>query len=183
MASFFRSPLASRVLLWAGSLTLIAGIVVFMVVMLGGRGGGEEELTPIPAATPAAQPAKIDTEARVVAGKFILTAVARKDLAQSWKLVHPTMKQGFTLAQWKRGEIPVVPYPVANLKEARFKVDELTTNSVMLGVVLIPKPGAKVKAQEFDIGLKAVGKGSGRHWLVDYWMPKWSPAIPSNPVQ
>ena len=71
------------------------------------------------------------------------------------------MKQGFTLAQWKSGEIPVVPYPVANLKEARFKVDESTTNSLMLGVVLIPKPGAKEKAQEFDLGLKKVGNGIG----------------------
>ena len=70
------------------------------------------------------------------------------------------MKQGFTLAQWKRGEIPVTPYPVGNLKEARFKVDESTPNSLTLGVVLIPKPGAKVKAQEFDLELRRVGNGS-----------------------
>jgi hypothetical protein len=180
MASFFRSPLASRLLLWVGSLTLIAGIVVFMVVMF--DRGNEETVQPIPPAAPVQQGAKLDQEARVIAGKFILTAVARKNLAQSWKLVHPSMKQGFTLAQWKRGEIPVTPYPVGNLKEARFKVDESTPNSLLLGVVLIPKPGAKVKAQEFDLGLKRVGNGSGRHWVVDYWMPEWSPPIPANPV-
>jgi hypothetical protein len=179
MASFFRSPLASKLLLWVGSLTLIAGVVVFMVVFLGND--QEETVTPIPPATPVAQGATLDQEARTVAGKFILTAVARKNLAESWKLVHPSMKQGLTLAQWKRGEIPVVPYPVGNLKEARFKVDESTPKTLLIGVVLIPKAGAKVKAQEFDLGLKKVGTGTG-HWLVDYWMPKWSPAIPANPV-
>lgn len=182
MASFFRSPLASRLLLWVGSLTLIAGIVVFMVVMFDRGSDNEETVTPIPAAQPTSAGAKLDQDARVVAGKFILTAVARKNLAQSWKLVHPSMKQGFTLAQWKRGEIPVTPYPVGNLKEARFKVDESTPNSLTLGVVLIPKPGAKVKSQEFALGLRKVGNGSGRHWLVDYWMPEWSAPVPMNPV-
>jgi hypothetical protein len=180
MASFFRSPLASRILLWVGSLTLIAGIVFFMVRFL--DNADEETLPPIPAAPKPASNAKLDQDARVVAGKFILTAVARKNLAQSWKLVHPSLKQGFTLAQWKRGEIPVTPYPVASLKEARFKVDESTPNSITLGVVLVPKPGAKVRTQEFMLGLRKVGNGTGRHWLVDYWMPDWAPPVPMNPV-
>ena len=180
MASFFRSPLASRLLLWVGSLTLIAGIVFFMVRFL--DNADEETLPPIQQTQQTQPGAKLDQDARVVAGKFILTAVARKNLAQSWKLVHPSLRQGFTLAQWKRGEIPVTPYPVGSLKEARFKVDESTPNTLTLGVVLVPKPGAKVRAQEFALGMRRVGNGTGKHWLVDYWMPEWSPSIPMNPV-
>jgi hypothetical protein len=193
MAAFLRSPWASRLLFWAGGLTLIAGMIVFLVAVFGR--GNAEEATPF-RETPQqaqqqlqreAQPdftrARVDPKARVVAGKFILTAVARENLAESWKLVHPSLRQGLTLAQWKTGNIPVAPYPVHSLEQARFKVDESYPNQVLLEVALIPKKGAKIRPQVFDIGLRAVGKGARRHWLVDYWMPVWSPPVPANPAQ
>jgi hypothetical protein len=32
----------------------------------------------------------------------------------------------------------------------------------------------------FQLGLVARGKGAGRHWLVNYWMPRWTPPIPTD---
>ena len=126
-------------------------------------------------------PAVIDPGAREVAGKFILTAVARKNLASSWQLVHPTMKQGFTKAQWLKGDIPVQYFPVGKLEQVRFRVDEKMKDGVVLEVALVPNPGAGFDPMVFFLGLKKVGSGDHVRWLVDYWMPHWNPAVPKNP--
>ena len=32
----------------------------------------------------------------------------------------------------------------------------------------------------FQIGLVPIGAGAKKHWLVDYWMPRWTPPLPEN---
>lgn len=161
---------------------LIAGAIAFMVAVF----GGSDEKTPLPPAptqaAPQAAPAdKVERAARVAAGKFILTAVARKNLAESWAVTHPELKRGYTLAEWKRGDIPVIPFPVGAIDEARFKVDQVQKNEVLLQVALIPKPGAEEQATVFFIGLKAAGTGPERRWLVNYWMPNFNVPVPDDP--
>src|SRR5688572_11802245 len=108
-------PLRSRapqMVMWGSALVLVAGIVAFAGVYLVGDDSTEQAApNPAqPAAEPAAPPAtakpKLDAAARKIATDFIRTAVAREDVAASWPLLHPDLKQGFTLAQWKTGEIP-----------------------------------------------------------------------------
>ena len=181
----------ARVLPWIGALVLAAGTAAFLLAFF--RDPDAPSQAPQPAAnvrnaTPPAnntkagpKTAKVDPAARRVAGKFILTAVARKNLAASWPIIHPDLKRGYTLAEWKKGEIPIVPYPLEGLEQARFTVDESYEDQVLLQVALIPKPGVKVDAAVFFIGLKASGKGANKRWLVDYWMPRWSPPVPDNP--
>src|SRR5436190_12930181 len=96
----------ARYLPWISGLVLIAGVVAFAVVKLSDNGNSSKSTTvasspsskPTQAETkPATKPiaparhnrkqqkaaaAKFDASARSVAGKFILTAVARKHLAQ-----------------------------------------------------------------------------------------------------
>ena len=115
---------------------------------------------------------QVEPEARKVAGKFILTAVARKNIDQSWAITHPDMRAGFTRREWARGDLPVVPYEVSSISEARFRVDALEKNMVQLDVALLPKEATPAtKAGVFKIGLVAVGTGDNRRWLVDYWGP------------
>src|SRR5688500_8243978 len=118
--------LGSRLLLFAGIAALSVGSVVFLVTML----RESDPKGPLPA-----QPtferkerklSEVDPEARRVAGRFVLTAVARKDELSSWNLVHPTLRAGFTKREWARGEMPIAPFPVASVDEARFSVDELS---------------------------------------------------------
>lgn len=176
-----REEILSRLLLWVGIGALSVGSIVFLVTMLS---------EPDPKGALPAQPSferkerkvrEVDPAARQVAGKFILTAVARANVASSWKIVHPTLRAGFTKREWASGEIPVPPFPVRSIDEARFRVDYMQRDMVQLDVALIPKAGTGVKAEVFKIGLVAVGTGKSRKWLVDYWMPVWQAAVRTDP--
>lgn len=170
---------------WVSALVLVAGIVVFA----GTYFTGDSSETKSTAAKPQPAPAKVtakgkllfDASARKTARDFILTAVARRNLEASWPLLHSDIKQGMTLAEWETGEIPVVPYPVGDIEKAQFRVDEAYDNSLLLEVALMPQEDADVNPGVFHLGLVMVGNGSNRHWLVDYWMPRWSPPIPYAP--
>ena len=162
-------------------LVLALGTIVFLYALL----HDSTPKGPLPAVTFAdgksRAPAVIESDARTVAGKFILTAVARKNTGSSWPLVHPTMKQGFTKAEWAKGNIPVTYFPVGKLEQVRFRVNERYSGGVVLEVALIPNVGVKMEPQTFYLGLRKVGSGGGAHWLVDYWMPAWAPKIPKAP--
>lgn len=180
ISSVINSPRSRRRLGWISVAVLAVGIVAFTAVYFRDAG---TPLAPVTTSAPLQIPKKEKTvpltrEARRVAGRFILTAVARRNLAESWNLTDPTLKQGFTLAQWKTGEIPVVPYPVGSLEEAPFKVDYSYADRALLEVALLPKDGSKVKPQLFFLRLRARGKGQDRRWLVDYWIPRGQALTP-----
>ena len=166
---------------------LVAGIVAFAGVYFVGDDSTEQAAPNAaqPAAEAAAPPAtakpKLDAAARKIATDFIRTAVAREDVAASWPLLHPDLRQGFTLSEWKTGNIPVVPYPVGDMSETTMFVEEAYTGSLLLQVALMPAKDAQIRPAMFQLGLRAVGSGADRHWLVDYWMPRWSPPIPATP--
>lgn len=168
-----------RLLFPLGLAVLAIGIVAFLVVAF--RGYDKAPPPPLPNLNPKAVPARIEPAARKVAGEFILTAVARENVGKSWTLTHPKLRAGYTKAEWTKGEIPIAPYPVESLDEARFNLAEKYPNELLLEVALIPKEGAKIEAAVFALGLKAVGTGKARHWLVDYWMPRWNPPVPTAP--
>lgn len=183
MLDRFRTPGFSRLLLWGSALVLVAGVVAFATVRIGSV---EEERTPQAVATEElpedydpgatitqAQEGDVPKAARVVAGEFILAAAGREDLAKAWTLAHPELKSqcGCSRTEWLTGNIPVQFYPTEGLQGAGFTVNELTEDRVVLEVLLTPKEGSDLDPQAFYIGLKAVGEGAGRKWLVDYWAP------------
>lgn len=171
------SPVTRRTLSFASVLILVAGVIAFTVAWIGDTGTKQPETLsdePAQVFTPRKQ-VPLDAEARKVAGRFILTAVAREDLAASYDLTHPELRQGLTRKEWETGNIPVVYYPATKLEAATFKVDESYPNEAILEVALIPKDPKKVKPQIFFIGLKKVGA----KWRVNYWVPRAAPAIPS----
>jgi hypothetical protein len=187
MQQFFRSPAFLRGFMWISVMVLIAGVVAFATARLSGGTETSSVAVSLPDELPAPAPAppasKVPKEARLVAGEFILAAAGREDLAKAWKIAHPDLKAqcGCTYKQWLTGNIPVQPYPVGEIDEATFAVDELSANRVVLQVALLPKAGSTVKAQTFFIGLKATGKGKNRHWLVDYWAPLSAVPVPAEP--
>lgn len=158
---------------WLAGLVLLAGLVAFGVVYIFDSGETIEVQQPASSnqVTSAKQKAEknvaLDPAARTAAGKFILTAVARKNLAESWRLTHPELRAGYTLKEWKTGNIPVQPYPTEQLDVAAMRIEESHPRQAMLEVALLPKDGTTVKPQTFFIGLKKV-KGN---WLVYYWAP------------
>lgn len=178
--SFLQSKRFQAYFPWVAGLVLVAGVVAFLVVFLGNTATPVESKVTDTETGAAVVPTKeqsvpIDPAAKKVAGEFILTAVARKDLARSYEITHPDLRQGLSLKQWETGDIPVQFYPADAIDTATFKIDESHKTDAVLQVALIPKKGATVKPQIFYIGLKKV-HGS---WLVDYWAPRGSASVPN----
>ena len=175
---------------WVGALVLIAGVVAFATVRLGGDSDPaaqpatsttpEDDVQPPP--TTAARQVPVPAAAQAAAGEFILAAAGREDLVKAWELSHPDLKAqcGCTRKQWLTGNIPVQYYPTGNLEGATFGVDESKPRRVVLEVLLSPKEGAEVDPTAFYIGLKAVGKGKKQRWLVDYWAPHVGIPVPQT---
>ena len=176
------SATTRRSLSFLSALILVAGVVAVSVAWIGDTGTSQEtplSNQPAQVFTPRKQ-VPLDKEARRVAGRFILTAVARENLGASYALVHPELRQGMTKREWLTGNIPVVYYPAKAIEAATFKVDESYPDEVILEVALLPKEEAKVKPQVFFIGLKKVGKGAAARWQVNYWVPRAAPQIPTD---
>ncbi|HET7857061.1 MAG TPA: hypothetical protein VFL41_11450 [Gaiellaceae bacterium] len=170
-----------RTLLWAaGPIALAIGVIVFIVAHYSEPGGKSSK--PLPALQEENAPAEnvvnpklFDAQAREVAGKFLVTAVARKNTAASWELLDPTFpgKEGYTKATWAKGDIPVIPFPAAQA-DARFNVTYSTPKALTVEVALVPTKG---EPAVFELGLRK----RGTRWLVDYWMTRYRPGVLSDP--
>ena len=112
--------------------------------------------------------------------QFINTAVARKNLAQAWKISGPEIKAGLTHKQWLSGEIPVIPYDIGSVSRAPVSLDWSYPKEVGFTVSLLPKDGSSEKPQTFNITVKKYGKGASGKWLVDYWAPYSPAAVPDT---
>ena len=108
-------------------------------------------------------------EVIATAARFVETAVKRDHAEEAYELVGPNLRNGTTLAHWREGDIPVVPYPV---DDARWKFDYSYTDEIGLQVAVFPEAGENVRPMVFNMSLRAVGAGGKRHWLVDSWSPR-----------
>lgn len=99
---------------------------------------------------------------------FVRTAVRRRNIAKSWDLVTPAMKQGHTRADWASGrDLPVIKYPAIF---ARWHVAYSYADEVDLQVALFARP-EQINAQVFDVTLHPVRHGTRTRWLVDSFLP------------
>ena len=122
---------------------------------------------------------QLDPEIKATIRRFIGTAVERKHLGRAWAVIAPSMKHGYTKVTWSHAKaLPVIPYPVGNLDRINYTLEEATDQEILLLADVSPK---KLKAHTavFQIGLSPVGHGT-RKWLVDYWMPHWTPLVPQS---
>jgi hypothetical protein len=170
----------ARLFPWISGLVLVAGIVAFLIVFYGNT-APKENINPAPGFKPTVvqqhtKSVPVPKEARVVAGRFILTAVQRKHLDRAWPLAGPQIRQGMTKKQWMTGNIAVVPW-FGQLGQVPMAVDYSVQNEVEFTVILQPKPGTKAHPDTFKIMLHKFGK----RWLVNTWVPYEPPPIRANP--
>jgi hypothetical protein len=164
---------------WISALVLVAGIVTFLLVFFRNTAKPVDStpLTPAkPSQVTAAKNVPVPKEAKLVAGRFILTAVQRKHLAEAWKLASPTIRAGVTYKQWLKGNIAVVPW-FGQLGAVPLKVDYSYPTEAQFTVILAPKPGTKGKPDTFIMGLKKYGK----QWKVTAWVPYEPPPVRAKP--
>jgi hypothetical protein len=193
--SIFSSPRANRMLFWLGAAVLAAGVVVLVVTFVGrGDGSTTKPDAGFKATLPVKdQPlrtaegakitkfAQLDTQVKSNIKTFIATAVARKHLDRSWDVIAPSMKSGYTEKQWSHADaLPVVPYPVDNVNHALYHLEYATTKEILVEVGLSAPAKRHIRPATFRLGLIPVGKGAKARWLVNYWMPRWTPPIPLN---
>jgi hypothetical protein len=170
----FSSPRRRRRVAWgAGILALVGGLIAVGVTW---PNTAEEVPSVVSPGKPRVyhepKPVKLTQASRAkaltTAANFVKTAVARQNVDGSWVLVSAALKEGFTRAEWREGEIPVVPYPVA---QARWKLDYSYPDAVGLQVLLYPEAGSGLRPNLFLMELKPVGDVKHRRWVVDSWIP------------
>ncbi len=74
-------------------------------------------------------------EVIATAARFVETAVKRDHAERAYELAGPNLRNGTTLAHWRDGDIPVVPYPV---DAARWKFDYSYADEIGLQVARLP---------------------------------------------
>jgi hypothetical protein len=173
------APRMRRRLVWALAGASVATAAGLVLVLGPDKDAPPQRVSTVPAQVPERQVnAPLSDEARRVAVRFIQTAVARENLEEAWELVGPNLRGGLSRARWITGNNPVVPYPIAELDVAPYKVDASYTNSALLEVALLPRKGAGVRAQVFFLELKKLGNGAKARWVVDNWVPRASAVVP-----
>ena len=86
-----------------------------------------------------------------------------------------------TKKQFEKGNIPVISYPAGNLKTAGFTVVSSYKTQMMLLVDLVARKGSGANIRPhlpFWVGLVRAHNKPNGHWLVNYWIPDWSPPVP-----
>jgi hypothetical protein len=172
---FLASPRIRRRLAWLGVAAVFAAAIGGLALLLPDRHQAAEPLTAGGVAPPKAEHSvkrgkKSLAEPLSVAEKFLNTAVARRHVGDSWELIDPTFpgKEEYTRATWAKGDIPVVPFPVA---DAKYRIDYSYRNELGLRVALFAPKGNKTRAAVFDIELRRSRQGGDRRWLIDSFMP------------
>ena len=189
------SPRFNRLMLWFGVVVLAAGAMALVVVLVGGNKGGSVNPSPnfhptLPAKqTPLTNASgvrvrtyeQLDPQVHSAVQTFIGTIVARKNIGSSWTVVAPSLRQGYTRHQWADGaNLPVVPYPGVDTHHINFYLDFASTKQILVEVGLSGIPGKTTsRPTTFQLELVPVGNGAHKRWLVDYWMPRWTPPVPT----
>ena len=184
-----------RYLLWFGVVVLAAGALAVIVTFVGGsdntRVNPDEGFRPsLPAKSTPLKNAdgvtiktfsQLDPQVRSAIKTFIATAVARENVGDSWPVVAPQLRAGYTLNEWKSADdLPVVPYPGVDTKHVQYYLDYASTREILIEVGLAGKPGISTRPVTFQLGLVPVSNGTTKKWLVNYWMPRWTPPVPTN---
>jgi hypothetical protein len=170
------SPRFQRYLLWFGVAVFAIGAAALVFAFVGGS--DNKSTNPdkgyhaqLPASSIALKNAdgvtvktfgQLDPQIRADIKTFIGTAVARKNVAHSWAVVSPTLNPG------------------VDTQRIQYLLDYASTKEILVEVALAGKPGVSTRPVTFQLGLVRGAKGSAHPWLVDYWMPRGTPPVPSG---
>jgi hypothetical protein len=103
-----------------------------------------------------------------LAQQFVVAAVARKHVADSWEMVCPELRQGYTRTSWAKGDIPVVPFPAY---VAKWHLSYSFQTEIDVQVALFARPEKKLNPVVFDLTFHPCGVPDGQHWLVSSFLP------------
>jgi hypothetical protein len=185
----------NRLMLGLGILVLVVGSFALVYKLAGGSDQRQEnpskgfkaqlpeKVVPLKNASGATIKTfwQLDPSMRSTIRKFIGTAVMRRHLDQSWTVTAPSLRAGYTYKRWTTADsLPVIPYPVDSLDKVQYYLDYASTKAILVEVGLGAKPEKNIRPTTFQLEMVPVGKGANQRWMVDYWMPRWTPPVPEN---
>ena len=202
--SSLSSPRLSRIIFWLGAALLIAGIVVYVVKRDHGSSSSAPSTKPAAAAKAnsaglnpsglhknARQPeinttkkwSQLDPSARLAVKRFIFDGAGERNLARAWRYAAPSLRQGFTFKQWVHGNaLPFQVYPQLDASvPGSYTLVEWAPRSFLAQVGLASTQKTGRGAYTFQIGAEKVGTGAKARWLVNYWVPLYTPPVRANP--
>jgi len=94
--------------------------------------------------------------------------VRRNHVEDSWQMVCPSMREGYTKSSWASGQIPVVPYPA---QYAKWHLAYSYTREIDLQVALYASPARKLHPVVFDLTLQPCGDPTSGRWRVSSFIP------------
>ena len=185
----------NRMLFWTAAAVLAAGVIAVVLTVAGGsdKTSVKPDKNFHPRLPEKAVPLKnsdgvlvrnfyqLDPNIRHTIREFIATVVSRKRLNDSWLVVAPELKKGYTRKQWATAkDLPVIPYPVADIDQVNYYLDYASTKEILVEVGVSAKPSMHIRPVTFQLALRPVPTGKTRTWMVDYWMPRWTPPVPQD---
>jgi hypothetical protein len=164
----------NRWLFVLGALVLAAGIVAIIVTKVGNSSGTTENVNPtgpkISEIAKAQKNIRFPAAAWKVVQQFVSTAPARKDLAKAYALSDANVRGGFSLEQWKTGNIPVPYFPTSQIIRYNWKNTNFAhPRDALLNLILVPTKKSGQRLGTFQIEVVKVGRGAKAHWVVDYF--------------
>jgi hypothetical protein len=193
--STFSSARFNRMILWVGVAVFAAGALALVFAFAGGSDPRADNPDKgfHPTLPKSAHPLKnsqgvtiktfwqLDPAVRQTISTFLVTGVARKDQGRAWDVVAPSVKKGYTHKSWTGANaLPIIFYPVANVHKVQYYLDYASDQEILLEVGLFAPKRYDMRPTTFQLGLVPVGKGAHKKWLVDYFMPRWTPPLPEN---
>jgi hypothetical protein len=173
-----------RRLVWTVPFLAVAAGFAALVASLP-RGSGIPDAEPTPTRPQSAQADPADSfgravrvtpatrrEVNAVLTAFVRHAVARQNPGAAWELATPGLRAGSTRADWKRGDLPVYPFPARPEEATGWYVVESFENDLLVDLVMHARPETKRGAIAYQVELRRVGSGNERRWLVEAFVPE-----------
>ena len=170
---FLASPRRRRRLARAGLvLTALGATLAVFLLLPGPPPAPPERFSNQPADLyVAARPLKVDRAARAAIGatieQFVQDGLGRRDLANAYRLATPQLRAGISREDWRRGELPVMPYR-ARVGDGRLWTKDYASGDVV-GIEIFLHPGRGETMG--PIAFKAAVRRLDGRWLVDSVVP------------
>lgn len=169
----FSSPRRRRLTGRVVAALALAGAIAAAIALLPTRSpadrptasGGAAEFVRTPPSVPltAARRRAIDS----LLEQFLPNALERRNLGLVRTLVTPDFAAGVSDAEWRRGQIPVLPYKPRDHRFRGWVVNYSYANEVSLDVLVHPSAKEELGA----IAFTAVVKREGDRWLINELVP------------
>jgi hypothetical protein len=169
----FSSPRRRRLTGRVVAVFAVTGAIAAAIALLPTRSHVEPATTSQGAADLVSTPATVPVTAKrrhaidTLLDRFLPPALERRDLDVARTLVTPSFAAGVTDAEWRRGQLPVLPYKPRDSRFRGWVVNYAYENEVSLDVLVHPS----AKEQLGAIAFTTVVKRRHGRWLIDELVP------------